>query len=204
MLFRLLEVVGLASTTQDSALMDAWQFVLRHRRTRRSIVPREIDLGFLSQRWTAFVETKDVHGHPALDRRALEVCIFTHIAEALQAGDLCVPGSGSYADYRAQLLPWSECAKRLSVYCAEVGIPESSNALVADLRHQLDALAEKVDKGFPDNSELSIDADGIPHLKLLRAKPPSADLKAFREAVHARMPERHLLDVLKHVHHWGP
>jgi TnpA family transposase len=203
-LFRLLELIGLASTTQDSALIDAWQCVLQHRRTRRGTISRGIDLGFLSQRWSAFVETEDTHGNPVLDRRALEVCIFTHIAEALQAGDLFVPGSGSYADYRAQLLSWTECAERLRVYCAEVEIPESGNALVADLRHRLNELAEKVDKGFPANSELSIDPDGTPHLKLQRAKPPPADLKAFREAVHARMPERHLLDVLKHVHHWIP
>ena len=80
----------------------------------------------------------------------------------------------------------------------------SGSALVADLRHRLNELAEKVDKGFPANSELSIDPDGTPHLKLQRAKPPPTDLKAFREEVHARMPERHLLDVLKHVHHWVP
>jgi hypothetical protein len=115
-----------------------------------------------------------------------------------------VPGSGSYADYRAQLLPWVECAERLRVYCAEVEVPESGNALVVDLRRRLSALADQVDKGFPANSELSIDPDGTPHLKLQRAKPPPSDLNAFREAVHARMPERHLLDVLKHVHHWVP
>ncbi|MCB1771244.1 MAG: transposase [Candidatus Competibacteraceae bacterium] len=61
-----------------------------------------------------------------------------------------------------------------------------------------------MDKGFPTNSALSIDADGTPHLKIQRVKPPPEDLKVFREEVHARMPERHLLDVLKHVHHWVP
>jgi hypothetical protein len=93
-LFSVLELIGLAPTTQDSALTDAWRYVVQHRRTRRATLPREIDLRFLSQRWAAFVETRDAHENPVLDRRALEVCIFIH-AEALQAGDLCVPGSGS-------------------------------------------------------------------------------------------------------------
>jgi len=203
-LFRVLELIGLASTTQDSALIDAWRYVLQHRRAHRTSVPNEIDLGFLSQRWIAFVQARDAHGNPALDRRALEVCVFTYIAEALQAGDLFVPGSAAYADYRTQLLPWEECTARLHTYCDEVEIPVSGGALVADLRHRLNELAEKVDKGFPANSELSIDADGTPHLKLQRAKAPPTELKAFREEVHARMPERHLLDVLKHVHHWVP
>ena len=203
-LFRVLELIGLAPTTQDTALIDAWCDVLQHRRARRATVPNDIDLGFLSQRWIAFVQTQDEHGNPALDRRALEVCIFAHIAEALQAGDLCVPGSAAYADYRTQLLSWEECSARLLTYCDEVEIPLSGNALVADLRHRLNELADKVDKGFPANSEFSIDADGTPHLKIQRAKPPPTALKAFREEVHARMPERHLLDVLKHVHHWVP
>ncbi len=203
-LFRVLELVGLASTTQDSALIDAWRYILQQRRTRRATVPCEIDIGFLSQRWIAFIETQDRRGNPALDRRALEVCIFTHIAEALQAGDLFVPGSAAYADYRTQLLPREECTARLQAYCDEVEIPVSGSALVADLRHRLNELAEQVDKGFPANSELSIDPGGTPHLKLQHAKPPPTELKAFREEVHARMPERHLLDVLKHAHHWVP
>jgi TnpA family transposase len=203
-LFRVLELIGLAPTTQDSALIDAWRYVLQHRRARRAVVPGDIDLGFLSQRWMAFVETRDESGNTVLDRRALEVCVFTHIAEALQAGDLCVPGSAAYGDYRTQLLSWEECTARLPTYCDEVEIPLSGSALVADLRQRLNELADKVDKGFPTNSELSIDADGTPHLKIQRAKPPPAELKAFREAVHARMPERHLLDVLKAVHHWVP
>lgn len=203
-LFRVLELIGLAPTTQDNTLIEAWRYVVRHRRTRRATLPREIELSFLSSRWAAFVETRDVHGNPALDRRALEICLFTHLAEALQAGDLCVPGSGAYADYRTQLLPWSTCVERLHVYCAEVEIPESGHALVVDLRHRLSTLANQVDTGFPTNSELSLDPDGTPHLKLPRAKPTRADLRAFREAVHARLPERHLLDVLKHVHHWIP
>lgn len=203
-LFRVLELIGLSSTTQDSALIDAWRYVLHHRRARLPLLPKGIDLAFLSQRWIAFVETPDARGIPALERRALEICIFIHIAEALQAGDLCVPGSAAYADYRSQLLSWEACTIRLHAYCAEMEIPVSGSALVTDLRHRLNELIKKVDKGFPGNSDLSIDPDGTPHLKLQRAKPPPTALKACREEVHARMPERHLLDVLKRVHHWVP
>jgi len=203
LLFRLLELLGIASATQDNALLDAWHYLFRHRHSRRSTLPCEIDLGFLSQRWCAFVHTTD-RDAPALDRRALEVCIFTHIAEALQSGDLFVPGSGAYDDYRAQLLPWDECEARLARYCQDVQLPASGAELVATLRRRLGELATEVDNGFPENSELTIDLDGTPHLKRQRPKPLPADLQAFQEAVHARMPERHLLDVLKNVHHWVP
>lgn len=203
LLFRLLELLGIESTTQDNALLDAWHYLLRHRHSRRRTWPCEIDLGFLSQRWSAFVHTKN-RDAPALDRRALEVGVFTHIAEALQSGDLYVPGSGAYDDYRTQLLPWEECEARLARYCQDVELPMSGGELVATLRRRLGELATEVDDDFPDNSELTIDSDGTPHLKRQRPTPLPADLRAFQEAVHARMPERHLLDALKHVHHWVP
>jgi len=107
-------------------------------------------------------------------------------------------------NYRTQLLPWEECEARFARYCEDVELPTSGGELVATLRRRLAELATEVDNGFPDNSELTIDADGTSHLKRLRPKPLPADLQAFEEAVHARMPERHLLDVLKHVHHWVP
>lgn len=48
-----------------------------------------------------------------------------------------------------------------------------------------------------------IDANGTPHLTRQAAQHLPEGLYAFEEAVHARMPERHLLDILKHVQHWS-
>ena len=202
-LFRVLELLGIESATRDNALIDAWHYLLRHRKSRRKHLPLDIDLSFLSQRWLAFVRTQD-RGAPALDRRALEVCIFIHIAEALQSGDLYVPGSSAYDDYRTQLLPWDQCQARLEDYCQAVGLPVSGHELVTTLRRRLNELAMEVDSGFPNNSELTIDPDGTPHLKRQKTKTLPADFDVFEEAVRSRMPERHLLDVLKHVHHWVP
>jgi hypothetical protein len=62
-------------------------------------------------------------------------------------------------------------------------------------------LAAAVDTGFPANSELSIDADGTLHLKELATTEQPAKLAEFEQEVRARMPERHLLDILKHTEH---
>ncbi len=203
LLFRLLDLLQIESTTRDNALVDAWQYLVRHRKSRRQHLPYEIDLSFLSQRWSTFVFTKD-QGETVLDRRSLEVCVFSHIADALQSGDLYVPGSGAFGDYRTQLLPWELCEARLASYCSAVGLPTSGRRLVRTLRQQLSTLATEVDDGFPKNSELTINPDGMPHLKQQKRTPLPADLDAFQETVRSRMPERHLLDVLKDVHHWVP
>ena len=200
LLFRLLD---LRSATQDRSLLDALAVVSQHRHARRGEVPGDLDLGFASQRWQAFVTKRCRSGPAALDRRALEVCVFVHLAGALEVGDLYVEGAEAFADYRAQLLPWAECEARLPAYCAALGIPERGDDLAAALKAELAALAAEVDAGFPDNAELSIDADGTPHLKQLAAAGQPTGLAEFEQEAQARMPERHVLDVLKHAEHWS-
>ena len=56
---------------------------------------------------------------------------------------------------------------------------------------------------FEANAELSIDPDGIPHLKQLATIDRPAGLAEFEQEVRARMPERHLLDILKNTEHWS-
>ena len=58
----------------------------------------------------------------------------------------------TFADYRAQLLPWSECETRLAAYCAALGIPERGEDFAAALKDELTAVAAEVDAGFPANS----------------------------------------------------
>lgn len=202
LLFRLLDLIDVRSATQDRSLLKALAVVSRNRHARRDTVLGEVDLGFASQRWQGFV-AKRRSGLGAYDRRALEVCVFVHLADALQTGDLYVEGAEAFADYRAQLLPWAECEARLPAYCAALGIPERGEDLAAVLKAELTALAAEVDAGFPANTELSLDADGAPRLKQLATAEQPAGIAEFEQEVRARMPERHLLDVLKHAEHWS-
>ena len=113
LLFQLIDLLEIRPTTQDTSLLDALSLVRRLRHARRDEVPVATDLGFAAERWRRFVVKR--RSEPvALDRRALEVCVFVHLAAALQAGDVYVVGSEHFADYRAQLLPWAECAPRLA------------------------------------------------------------------------------------------
>jgi TnpA family transposase len=202
LLFRLIDLLDIRSATQDSSLLDAIAVVSKHRHTRRDALSDKVDLGFASQRWQSFVIKR--RSEPAvLDRRGLEVCVFVYLCDALQAGDLYVVGAEEFADYRAQLLPWSECEPRLAAYCAALGIPEHGADFAAALKTELTTLAAEVDAGFPTNSELSIDVDGTPHLKQLDMTVQPKGLAEFELELHARMPERHLLDILKHTEYWA-
>jgi TnpA family transposase len=176
--------------------------VRRLRHARRDVVLDEVDLSFAPERWRQFVAKR--RSEPAtLDRRALEVCVFVHLADALQAGDLFVIGSENFADYRTQLLPWADCEPRLPTYCAVLGMPERGEDFAAALKRELMAAAAEVETGFEANTELSIDPDGTPHLKQLATTDRPQGLAEFEQEVRARMPERHLLDVIKNAAHWS-
>ena len=157
----------------------------RLRHARRDEVLDAVDLGFAAERWQRFV-VKPRSEPVALDRRALEVCVFVHVAAALQAGDLYVVGSENFADYRAQLLPWAECEPRLAGYCAELGMPERGEDFAAALKRELIAAAAGVDAGFADNAELSLDPDGTPHLKQLATAERPEELAEFEQEVSRR------------------
>lgn len=199
-LFRWLDLLTLESSTRDTRLLEALDVVRQHPHSRRRALNVSLDLGFASQRWQAFVQKRE-NGEVLLGRHALELCVFMYLAEALQRGDLYVIGSGAYDDYRAQLLPWEVCARRLDDYGAAIGLPNHASGFIADLRDKLAKLAKEVDAGFPDNSALTIGPDGTPHLIRQPAQRLPDGLYAFEEAIRARMPERHLLDVLKHTQH---
>jgi TnpA family transposase len=124
------------------------------------------------------------------------------LAEALQVGDIYVAGAENFGDYRTQLLPWATCKPRLAAYCDALGMPRTGKEFVAQLKSQLTVLAAEVDAGFPANAELTIDADGVPHLKKQPAGSQPVGLAAFESEVLARMPERHLLDILKYGTFW--
>jgi TnpA family transposase len=202
LLFELTDLLDIRSATQDRSLLDALEIVRKYRHARRYEVFDPVDLGFASQRWQSFISKRKL-GHTGLDRRELEVCVFIYLSDALQAGDLYVVGAEEFADYRAQLLPWSECEPRMAAYCAALGIPERGVDFAAALKAELTSLADQVDAGFPTNSELSVDKDGTPHLKQLATSIQPQGLAQFEQEIRARMPERHLLDILKHTEHWS-
>ncbi len=145
---------------------------------------------------------REKDGETVLDRRALEVCVFIHLAEALSRLDFYVEGSAEYPDYRRQLLSREECLKRLPEYCEAIGLPTNGRAFADSLKQELTDLSREVDADFPENAELTIGKDGRLHLKKQNKTPLPEGVKTFEKEVQARMPQRHLLDILRNVQHW--
>lgn len=201
-LMRLTRVLTFVPATQNRSLLDALDVVLANESRKADWIADDVDLSFCTDRWRKLVRRSIAHGPPT-NRRFLEVCVFSHLAQELRSGDICIRDSEAFADYREQLLSWKECEARLPVYCEKIGIPDTAVRCVAALKQLLTETARTVDDQFPDlRGEVAIGADGDPVLRRVTAKDAPASAIALQEVLSRRQPTRNLLDILANIHHW--
>ena len=115
--FELLDEIRLATTSRDTAVQDALAF-LRSNWTSRcdwlELDPHKpLDLSWAADKWWKLVTGSSNRNRipTQVDRRHFEVCLFSQVVGELKSGDLCIEGSDQYADYRSQLVPWTEYAR---------------------------------------------------------------------------------------------
>ncbi len=195
------------------ALLDAVEFLRANRHRVGEYLPdhhegQPLDVFFAGEMWQAVLRDRRRPGR--LWRRHFEVCVFAHLAAELRTGDIAVVGSESYANLHVQLMSWAECQPLVADYCAQAGLPGTAAECVASWKSQLTSMAATVDAGYPDNADLVIDA-GRPVLKRRVGKERRASALALEAAVHQRLPERGLLEILARTayrigwtRHFGP
>jgi TnpA family transposase len=205
------------STSQDRATEQAIAFLLAHRTDRRAklrttveavqadgaVVRQPLDLSWVGEKWWPLLTGRTVRDPlpTEVDRRHFEICLFTQVVNELKSGDLCIPGSEEYGDYRAQLVSWEEYNRDVVGYAEQAGVPVKPAAFVAVLKARLAAIASATDQGFPENEHVEI-VDGEPVVKRLRAR-ESADGAAFLERLlKARMVPAGVLEALADTEHW--
>lgn len=141
-----------------------------------------------------------------MERRNLEICVFSCLAEELKTGDLCVEGSEKYADYREQLLSWEECEPLVEQHCRELGLASTPEGFVDQLKRMLSGTAEEVDRSYPENASVVITPEGEPVLRKVVGKKPTRSSKLLEAGILERMPERNLIDVVcsgEHHTNWS-
>jgi len=180
--------------------MQAVAFILEHEQDPKKYLEASLDLSFANQDWQKTVQVRRKRKDWYI-RQHLETCVFSYVAAELKSGDLCVRGSELFADYRDQLLSWEVCEPKVAEYCQQLGFPTTAEAFVEQLREWLTQAAASADQAFPDNHALTISEKGEPSLRKIRAKVRPRGMKRLEAALHARLPERHLLDILCRVDH---
>ena len=207
-LFSFLESVNLLSTSSDRSMTDAIAFLIAHRKSRLDRLPIKdealsLDLSFVGEPWWPLVapDTKSKEEPMHVSRRWFEICAITEVMRELKSGDLCIPGSDRYSDFREQFVSEEECLQGLASYAERSGVPTEPKAFVAALQGKLEAAAQKADRGFPENEYLRIEK-GEAILKRLRRNPDPAGLRSFERLLKERMTPAGILDVLADTEQW--
>ncbi|MCK4607856.1 MAG: Tn3 family transposase [Gammaproteobacteria bacterium] len=197
-LLRLLRTLDLQSSTQQESLINAIKYVLEHAHLKEEYVNDQIDLSFTTNQWQDLILKK--RKKKLLNRRYLELCVLSHVANDLRSGDLFVVGADFYDDYRKGLLQWELCEKILGEYCAKTKIANNSRTFVKHLKIKLANKAAKVDASYPELTEFVIDATGNPILKRRGPKRRPSSAVWLEKELKSRVPERNLIDVLSSSH----
>ena len=211
---RFLEHATPITTSQDRSVEEAIAFLLarrNHRHPKLSIVleaaregvPRRLlDLAFVGEKWWPLL-TGQVNREPALtevDRRYFEICLFTQVVNELKSGDLCIPGSEEYGDYRDQLISWEDYRRDVAAYAEQAGVPADAGAFVIGLKARLNETAAAIDRAFPENEHVEI-VGGEPVIKRLHAK-EDAGTEHLEHLLKERMAPIGILEALADTEHW--
>ncbi len=200
MLFRLLSVVTFRATTQDTSMEAALRFLRAAQASRGDWLvtveiseegtPEEQRLELLDLSWVPDVWWKLISGTSRrvrcpdrVQRRHFEVCVFSQLMWDLKSGDLYVEGGDHYADYRDQLISWTQYHQEVADYGKLVELPTDGKAFVAHVRAWLEERARQTDATFP-NEDVRIEK-GEPIIRPLDKKPVPEGLTGCRRSTRA-------------------
>jgi len=206
-LFRLLSVLRFESTSQDNSLIDALDFLRRHETSRAEWVAMDdeakLDLSWAPDAWWKLITSENKRDAPIrrINRRHFEVCVFSQLTADLKSGDVCIPGSDQYADYRKQLISWEEYHRMIDTFGEQIGLPSDGKAFVEQARRQLEEIAAKTDAAFPHNDSVRIEK-GEPVISRLERQPEPEDLRLLEKLISERIEPVSILDVLADTERW--
>jgi hypothetical protein len=197
----------LAALPLDAERPDAWPLELADRlgfmgEDRDAVFSLlEVDPSRIPAPWKPLVQRPG----PGLtvDRRQFEVYAFCEVADALKAGEVFIPGSLAFADYREALVARDLAAEPCQAFLRGRDLPTRADQFVEQLRDALRSAAWQLDELFKMGCPpCRIDRDGTLHMPRVRAAPASQSAQQLADAIEERLPERHLLDVLANVDGW--
>lgn len=149
-------------TYSDAAFSSAIAWEEEHRNSHKEhLLPvrkadaSELDLRWFPQKWRRLIVSKNADDVVRVHRKYFELCVFTRIQEELQSGDLFVPHSEQYDDYRDHFIDEETFRIDLPIYAELVGLPSDGKTFVAKLKASLMKMSEDTDGGFPKNDSIA-------------------------------------------------
>lgn len=216
-LFRILQTLSFTATSQDTTFVQALQFLRQHEHSKGEWLPvlhpnrcdgrtrwvPAVDLSWVPDGWWRLLTGQYTSTVPPrqINRRHFEVCVFTVLMQQLKAGNVAIAGSDAFADYRDQLIDWSEYQRTVAAYGQMLGFPTDGAAFVTHLQHQLAQRAATTDAAFPSNHLVRLER-GEPVITRTPKAPDPPGLATVEAVLRDRLAPVTILDVLNDTEHW--
>lgn len=91
-LFRRVNLLTMASTSEDRSLIQALAVLLKYEHRKGAWIEEPVDFSFTNERWKRTVLKKTDDGERII-RQHFEVCVFSALATELKSGDISIQGS---------------------------------------------------------------------------------------------------------------
>ena len=180
-------------------------FIKSHKDSRleKIAIPAGFNLNWIPEKWWKLITGNNSKRDVTVEifRRPFEICVFSQILWELKSGDLCIPGSEQFSDYREQLLSWDEYNAEIEIYGQQAGIEVDAKKFVEKTKAWLAEGAKKADDAFPANESLLIEK-GEPVLKRDPKKISPTHLKKVERSIASRMEPINILDALVDTDNW--
>ena len=213
-LFRTIEILNLASATEDKDLLEAFQFILKHKKRRTEFISIQSDsndptssnvihIRWVRDKWWKLVTGRSIKSAHVVqvNKAAFELCVFERIADELSTGDLFIPYSETFDDYREQMITWEEYETQLPFYCEQVELIQGDVEFTQTLKEAMEVACHRADEHFPDDELVRIEND---NLIIGKPKPdqPSPEIEEIGTLLRDRLEKINLLDVIINVEKW--
>lgn len=216
-LFRLIDALILKSSTHDTTLVEAIEFIKRYREKRRTWVSITemnhegtddeqqivlLDISWVPNKWWTLVTGQDQRHHvpTKVHRVYFEICVFSYLLLEVQSGDVYIEGSNEYGDYDGQLISWQEYEATVAEYGQVVDLPTQPSEFVSYVRRWLTTIADQTDHSFPTNTKVTYQKERLVIQPHRRQRPD--DLAKLESLLAERLQPVHLLDVLTDTELW--
>lgn len=215
LLFNCLDILDLQSTSSDTSSTPLLNLLKSLRSTRSEFIneealnqhlPEPLDTARLTEKWRKLIlsNTKNDAGEAErlFHRKYLELWLLLHIKHELSSGDLFIPFSAEFDDYREQLVDDETLDEELGDYSEQVEMPlNDANLFVTNLKKELTERSKQVDERFPSNLHASIKAGKL-SISLIRSEQPQAELRKLDALITENLPEVSITDILTDTEKW--
>lgn len=213
-LFRSVDALNLISATEDKDILKAYEFIRYHKQRRSELIPicqvpdepnskSIINIRWIRDKWWKFVTGKSNKSIKVthVNKYEFELCVFERISEELSTGDLFIPNSELFDDYREQLISLEQYESELPGYCEQLDIVAGDKEFTNDLREIMIQHCLDADNNVSKDSLVSIE-NGKMIIGKDEPKQKSAEIKELELLLEERIEKVNLLDVIITVEQW--